>query len=172
MSTNVLKKQLELVRFEKTIDYVKSAASSQKHLNSSELAHINQMLIHTTEGDPWRVGPVTLTLPSGKQGHFSVISNSQKEASELIHECRDLAANGELVDAATRLYSELVLKHLFEEANRRTAVAATTWLLYEHGIQIPAMGLLEMGLGDLREKEQVNALRGVIEYSIRVGKKS
>ncbi len=171
-TTNVLKKQLELVRFEKTIDYVQSAASTQKHLNSNELAHINQMLCNVTEGDPWRVGPVTLTLPSGRQGHFSIISNSQKEASELIHECRDMANNGELVEAATRLYSELVLKHLFEEANRRTAVAAAAWLLSEHGIRIPAMGLLEMGLGDVRETEQMNALRGVIEYSIRVAKRS
>lgn len=172
MSTNLLKKQLELVRFEKTIDYVRSSAGGQKHLNSNELAHINNMLTNVTEGDPWRVGPVTLTLPSGRQGHFSVISNSQKEASELINECREMANNGELIEAATRLYSELVLKHLFSEANRRTAVAATAWLLYEHGIEIPAMGLLEMGLGDLREAEQIKALRGVIEYSLRVAKRS
>ena len=172
MSENLLKKQLELVRFEKTIDYVQSAAASQKHLNSSELAHINQMLTSTAEGDPWRVGPVTLTLPSGRQGHFSMISNSQKEASELIHSCRDLAANGDLVGAATKLYAGLVMKHLFEEANRRTAVAATTWLLKEHGIQITAMGLLEMGLGDVRENEQMSVLRVVIDYSIRVAKRS
>jgi hypothetical protein len=171
MSSNVLKKQLELVRFEKTIDYVQASAGSQKHLNSSELAHLNNMLCNSSE-DPWRVGPVTLTLPSGRQGHFSVISNSQKEASELINECRDMANNGELVEAATRLYSELVMKHLFKEGNRRTAVAATTWILFEHGIQIPAMGLLEMGLGDVREKDQMSSLRGVIEYGIRVAKRS
>jgi len=172
MSSQVLKKQLELVRFEKAIDYVHSNAGGQKHLNSSELANINKILCNYGDEDPWRVGPVTLTLPSGRQGHFAVISNSQKEASELINECRDMASNGELIEAATRLYSELVMKHLFREANRRTAVAATTWLLYEYGISIPAMGLLEMGLGDVRENEQMNALRGVIEYSIKVAKKS
>ncbi len=173
MPTNVLKKQLELVRFEKTIDYVKSHAGGQKHLNSSELAHLNNMLCNVNNSeDPWRMGPVTLTLPSGRQGHFSVLSNSQKEASELIGQCRDMANNGHLIEAATKLYSELVLKHLFKEANRRTAVAATSWLMYEHGIQIPAMGLLEMGLGDLREKEQMDALRGVIDYSLKMAKRS
>jgi hypothetical protein len=171
MSSNVLKKQLELVRFEKTMDYVESSAGSQKHLASNELAHLNNMLCNSTD-NPWRVGPVTLNLPSGRQNTFSVISNSQKEASELISECRDLAANGELVEAATKLYSGLVLKHLFNDANRRTAVAATAWILYEHGIQIPSMGLLEMGLGDLREDEQMGALRGVIEYSLRMAKRS
>ena len=169
MGSDLLKKQLELVRFERTLDYVRSSAGSAKKLNSGELAHLNQMLT-TKQDDPWRVEPVTLSLPSGKEEHFSVISNGQKRASDFINSAREKSHDGELALSAAGLYRDLILGHLFTDANRRTAVAAVSWLLMEHSVSIPAMGLLELGVGDLREKEAFEALVNLIKYSIRVAK--
>lgn len=171
MTSNVLKKQLELVRFEKTMDYVMSSAGGMKRLNSSELAHLNNMLTHKTE-DPWRAEETTISLPSGETREITMISNPQVQASEIINRAREEAGDGDLVEAAVILYSELVLGHLFRDANRRTAVCAASWILMEHGKSIPAMGLLELGLGDLRESGQLDALRGLVKYSIGVSKGS
>jgi hypothetical protein len=166
---NLLKKQLELVRFEKTMDYVKASAGSAKRLNANELAHLNQMLTAETT-DPWRMEPVTLSLPSGKQDRLSVISNSQMRAGEFISSAREQANDGDLANAAARLYRDLVINHLFNDANRRTAVVGVSWLLLEHSVSIPAVGLLELGAGDLREEEAFQALKQLIQYSIKVKK--
>lgn len=166
---NLLKKQLELVRFEKTMDYVKASAGGAKRLNSTELAHLNQMLTAETK-DPWRMESVTLSLPSGKQDRLSVISNSQMRAGDFISSAREQANDGDLANASAKLYRDLVINHLFNDANRRTAVVAVSWLLLEHGVSIPAMGLLELGAGDLREQEPFEALKQLIQYSIKVKK--
>lgn len=168
--SNLLKKQLELAKFEKTIEYVSSSARGQKHLNAQELAHINNMLTGSSD-DPWRTQPVTLQLPSGNEEHFSVVSNPMIRAREIIFQARDtVTAGGDVGEAATKLYQQLVLSHLFKEANRRTAVAATSWLLCEHGINIPALGLLELGIGDLRAAGQSETLRGLIKHTIEIAK--
>jgi len=166
MSNDILKKQLELVRFEKTMDYVYQSSGGPKRLNSNELAHLNQMLRHKQDV-PWRSTPVSIDIPSsGKTYDFGVISNSQMEASHIIAKAHDIAANGDIPEAATHLYSELMLKHLFNDANRRTAVAAMAWLMLEYDVSIPAMGLLELGVGDIRQPEQRQALKSIIENSI------
>jgi len=168
MSSNFLKKQLELVRFEKTIDYVTASAGGRKHLNSSELAHINSMLT-LTPTEVWRSEPVTVKLPFGDK-NFSMITNYQIQAQEIISKARDEANNGDLAQAAAKIYADLVLNHLFIDANRRTAVAAASWILMEHGVTIQAMGLLELGAGDLSEPKQFQALKQVIQYSIDVSR--
>jgi len=170
MSGNqMLKKQLELARFEKTMEYVSTNAHSQKHLNSTELAQINNMLTGNS-GDPWRTQSVSVKLPSGNEEHFAVVTNPMIRARDIIFQARDEAFQGDIVKAAANLYAELVLAHLFKDANRRTAVAATCWLLYEKGISMPSLGFLELGVGNLRDPEQMNALKGLIKHTIDVAR--
>ncbi|HEX4924142.1 MAG TPA: Fic family protein [Bdellovibrionales bacterium] len=167
----VLKKQLELVRFEKTIEYIHTTARShKKHLNVPELAQLNNMLTHTND-DPWRVESVSLRLPSGRIEKMSMISNPLFEARDIIFRARDEAEQGNLAEAASYLYSQLVLKHFFKDANRRTAVAAVYWLLLERDVEIPAMGLLQLGLGDLRMEKQLDTLNGLIAHTIALADK-
>jgi hypothetical protein len=164
--SHVLKKQLELVRFEKTIEYIQTTASAhRKHLNVPELAQLNNMLTNST-GDPWRVESVSLKLPSGRVETLSMISNPLFEARDIIFRARDEAEQGNLSEAASYLYSQLVLKHFFNDANRRTAVAAAFWILLEKNVEIPAMGLLQLGLGDLRMEKQLDTLKGLIAHTI------
>ncbi len=163
-----LKKQLELVRFENTVEYIqKTANAHRKHLNVPELVQVNNMLTHTND-DPWRLEPVSLKLPSGRTEELSIISNPVFEARDLIFRARDEAERDNLSEAATFLYSQLVLRHFFKDANRRTAVAATYWLLIEREVEIPAMGLLQIGLGDLRMEKQLDTLRGLISSTIAI----
>lgn len=167
----VLKKQLELVRFEKTIEYIQTTAQShKKHLNVPELAQLNNMLTNTNE-DPWRVEAVSLRLPSGRIENMSMISNPLFEARDIIFRARDEAEQGNMSEAAAYLYSQLVLKHFFKDANRRTAVAAVYWLLLERDVEIPAMGLLQLGLGDLRMEKQLDTLNGLIAHTIALAGK-
>ncbi|MEQ1879069.1 MAG: Fic family protein [Bdellovibrionia bacterium] len=166
MGENQLKKQLELVRFEKTVEYILTTANAhRKHLNVPELAQINGMLTNSSD-DPWRVESVNLKLPSGRVETLSMISNPLFEARDIIFQARDEAEQGNLSEAAAYLYSQLVLKHFFKDANRRTAVAAVFWLLIERNVEIPAMGLLQLGLGDLRMEKQLDTLKGLISHTI------
>lgn len=164
-----LRKQLELVRFEKAIDYINVNSLGHKHLNATELAHINNILTNKTES-PWRTEAVDLHLPSGRKESLGLISNPMIVARDLLSNCVQRAKDGDIADAATDLYRELVLHHFFQDANRRTAVAATYWLLHERGIEIPAMGLLEIGIGDIRHQEQLEGLRNVIKATIAFSK--
>ena len=168
---HVLKKQLELVRFEKTAEYIQAAAyGHKKHLNVPELAQINNMLTGHND-DPWRVESVSLKLPSGRVETLSMITNPIFEARDIIFRARDDAEQDNFTEAATYLYSQLVLKHFFKDANRRTAVAATFWLLLERDIEIPAMGLLQLGLGDIRMEKQLVTLEGLIAHTIALANK-
>jgi hypothetical protein len=170
-NNQTLKKQLELVRFEKAAEYILAAARGhKKHLNVPELAQINHMMMNTND-DPWRVEAVQLKLPSGRVETLSMITNPIFEARDLIFRARDEAEQGNLSEAASYLYAQLVLKHFFKDANRRTAVAATYWLLLERGVEIPAMGLLQLGLGDLRMEKQLDTLRGLIAHTIALSDK-
>src|SRR5687767_1991647 len=112
--STVLKKQLELVRFERTVEYIKTTANAhRKHLNVPELAQINNMLTNSSD-DPWRVEPISLKLPSGRIEELSIISNPIFEARDIIFKARDEAEQDNLTEAATYLYSQLVLKHFFK----------------------------------------------------------
>jgi hypothetical protein len=166
---HLLKKQLELVRFEKAIEYIQANLHGQKHLNAQELAQINNML-NSTHEDPWRAETTSIQLPGGRRETMALISNPVFAARDIIFKARDTLEQGQISQSAAALYSDLVLCHLFKDANRRTAVAAVFWLLLEKGIEIPAMGLLQLGLGDLRMEKQVDTLRGLIEHTIALSK--
>ena len=59
--------------------------------------------------------------------------------------------------AAVEIYSTMVLSHIFEDGNRRTAVAATLTSWY--GAAISGLAIHELGLGDLREPGQIGLAR-------------
>jgi hypothetical protein len=166
---DILRRQLERVRFEKAIDYIMANAGGRKHLNAQELVAINNIMT-ATDSDPWRHEATSLKVPSGKHVSFSLISNPVFAVRDLLAQVSTIATNGQIEEAASELYSQLVLNHFFIDANRRTAVAATYWLLLENGIDIPAVGLLELGIGDIRAKEQIESLRHLIKVTILISK--
>ena len=164
---DTLKKQLQRVRFEKAISYIENNASGKKHLNTQELASLNTM-IRGSDDDPWRNEAAVVSFPGGKRASFALLSNPLIQLRNIISDASQKAMNGEIEEAAVDLYSQLVLNHFFKDANRRTAVAATHWLLFERGIHISALGLLEVGIGDMRSEEQLESLRTLIRVSIAV----
>lgn len=166
MPSDFLRKQLEDTRFQHTADYVHQNAGGLKKLGAAELLHLNQMLNHTTT-DTWRTQPVELHLRSGKTRQFKIVSNSIEEARTIIANAHDLIGQGKLVDAAVYLYSHLVMNHFFNEANRRTAVVATYWLVREAGKDVDARALLNTTLGDLSEEPELQKLRDDLKKNIR-----
>jgi hypothetical protein len=161
MPSDFLKKQLEETRFKHTVDYVGQHARGIKKIGVSELLHLNQMLNHTTE-DTWRKQPVEISLKSGKKRSFKIVTNSIEEARHILANAHDIVGQGKLVDAAAYLYSHLVMSHFFNEANRRTAVVATYWLVLEAGKDIDAEALSKSPLGDLSEESELKKLRDLI----------
>ncbi|MEK7801374.1 MAG: hypothetical protein AAB276_02870, partial [Pseudomonadota bacterium] len=116
--SDFLKKQLEQTRFEHAINYVEQSAGGKKKLTGSELAHLNQMLNHSTEA-PWRSSQTSVTLPSGQKKHFNVILNVQLRSRDILGNAHDILYSGEIAEAATYLYSHLVSEHFFNDGNRR-----------------------------------------------------
>ncbi|OQW50419.1 MAG: hypothetical protein A4S09_01100 [Proteobacteria bacterium SG_bin7] len=161
MTSDFLKKQLEESRFQHTLDYVHEHAGGIKKLGVPELLHLNQMLNHTTE-DTWRTQPVEISLRTGKKRSFKMITNSIEEARTVLANAHDIVGQGKLIDAATYLYSHLVMSHFFKEANRRTAVVATYWLVREAGKDLDARVLVNTPLGDLSEDSELKKLRETI----------
>lgn len=161
MTSDFLKKQLEESRFQHTLDYVLEHAGGIKKIGVAELLHLNQMLNHTT-ADTWRTQPVEISLRSGKIRSFKMISNSIEEARTVLANAHDIVGQGKIVDAATYLYSNLVMNHFFKEANRRTAVVATYWLVREAGKDLDARVLVNTPLGDLSEDSELKKLRDTI----------
>ncbi len=166
---DMLKKQLQRVRFEKAISYIDQNANGKKHLNTQELASLN-MMIRGSDEDPWRSEAAVVSIPGGKRASFSILTNPLISLRNIISNAMQKAMNGDVEDAALDLYSQLVLNHFFKDANRRTAVAATHWLLLERGIHISALGLLEFGIGDIRSEDQLKSLKKLIRISIEVAK--
>ncbi len=148
---NLLHKQLEEQRFLHGITYAEQAARGLKILSTSELAHLNRLLTGDTGEEPWRFEQASVVIPSGRTHHFNVMSNPVISAREILGNCWQTAGNQELLRAAVRLYSELVLHHLFRDANRRTAVLATLWLTRSHGGRFDGRELAEFPIGDLRD---------------------
>lgn len=155
---NELLKQLQEQKFLHAEAYVRNSAGTLKHLNASELAHLNQMLTGDA-ADPWRMEPVSVTIPSGSHHEFNVLSNPFPLARDVIHHAADLAANGQVFEGAFYLYSRLVLNHFFRDANRRTAVLATLWLVQSHGGDLNAVELAKQPIGDLRQDRDLNLLK-------------
>ncbi len=165
MSKNPLQKQLEDKRFRHGISYVQQAAGGLKKLTSSELAHLNQIIMDREEEDPWRFQTTTLKVPGGEV-EIKVHSNPINRARDIAGNALQSAGNGKVVEAACYLYSELVLEHLFQDGNRRTAVLATVWLFGNHGIEIDAQKLLDIPLGNLRNPPDMAKFRQQIESLI------
>lgn len=157
-SHNPIQKQLEAQRFMRAIHYVEQAARGPKILSTSELAHLNHLVTGDDESI-WRTHPTSVLIPSGKTHHWNVLSNPILAAREVIGEAQRLAGNGELFNGVFHLYSELVLQHVFNDANRRTAVLATLWLTCAYGGSLEAQKLADYLMGDIREKSDREELK-------------
>ena len=154
---NPLQKQLDQQKFLHAVQYVNKASGGIKKLTSSELAHLNQMITEAQE-DVWRLQPTEIQIPSGKKIQFNVVNNPIARARDIIGNALQTAGNQEVFEAASYLYSQLVLEHLFNDANRRTAVLATLWLLQEHGVDVDAEKLHHIPIGDLRDPGNLESL--------------
>jgi fido (protein-threonine AMPylation protein) len=125
-----------------------------------ELSRLNSTICGLkNEADPWRDGPVTLTLPSGKTETLSLIADPKVKARDALHKAAEISSQGQALDAALAVYVDLVLAHCFKEGNRRTAVVAAHYFLRKHGIPISAEAIHQAGAGDLRDPIEVNRLR-------------
>jgi prophage maintenance system killer protein len=158
---NDLKRQLEIARFERAMEVSESMAEHRALLTTTELARLNTILVGK-ETDPWRQGPVTITLPSGQTETLSLIADPVVTARDKLHRATELAEQGSVVDAAVDIYAGLVLSHVFTDANRRTAVLAAHYFLRRYGVPLSGLALHEIGLGDLREEGQIDMLRKTI----------
>jgi len=167
---NFLQKQLEEQRFLHGIAYVESAARGLKILSTSELAHLNRLLTGQVEGEPWRFVQVSVRIPSGKTHHFNIVSNPIIDAREIIGKAWQIAGNEELLRATTFIYAQLVLHHLFNDANRRTAILATLWLTLSHGGELDGRSLADFPIGDLRESGDLERLAGKLKELTKLAK--
>ncbi|MGZ5279999.1 MAG: Fic family protein [Pseudobdellovibrionaceae bacterium] len=162
---NPLQKQLEEKRFRHGVKYVEQAAGGPKKLTSSELGHLNQILNDREEEDPWRFQTTTIGIPGGTV-EVKMHSNPLNRAREITGNALQMAGNGKVVEAACYLYSDLVLEHLFQDGNRRTAVLATVWLLGTAGIQVDAEKLLNIPIGNLRNQVELTIFQSRVEQLI------
>ncbi|OFZ18922.1 MAG: hypothetical protein A2X94_13280 [Bdellovibrionales bacterium GWB1_55_8] len=156
-----LKRQLELARFDRALEVSESMASRRVLLTTTELGRLNNILTGRNE-DPWRQAPVTITLPSGASETLALMSDPLVTTREKLHHATELAESGAVIDAAVDVYAGLVLAHVFEDANRRTAVLAAHYFLHRYGVPVSGIALHEIGLGDLREEGQTELLRETI----------
>lgn len=165
-SKNPLQKQLEHQRFLHGVDYVKRESHSLKKLTTSELARLNQILTGSDQ-DPWRFETVHVQIPTGHIQEFNLVSNPISRAREILSHAFEELGNRHLLQSTCDLYSHLVLEHLFQDANRRTSVLATIWLLDVAGVNVDPENLLKVPLGNLRnpaEKEKfVRAIAALIQ---------
>jgi hypothetical protein len=156
MSINPLLKQLEDQRFLKAIHIVQQAAGGIKKLGANELAHLNRVLTDSDD-EPWRFESTQVRLPSGRVHDLNLLSNPILKAREIVGDSLQMAGNGDAEKAGLHIYIELVLAHVFSDANRRTAVLATTWVLALAGKEVDAEKLLKIPLGDLRDPKDREA---------------
>jgi hypothetical protein len=165
-----LKRQLEMTRFDRAMEVTESLADHRALLTTAELARINNILTGKSE-EPWREKPVTITLPSGRTESFALVADPKVTAREKLHHATELAEAGAVVDAAVEIYAALVLSHVFEDANRRTAALAAHYFLRRYGAPISGLALHEIGLGDLREEGQLDALRETVTQMAKFANK-
>ncbi len=172
-----LLKQLEISRFDRALTAVESLGQNRSLLTTMELERLNGILngkkvdqLEALSGI-WRDTPVTLALPSGKTETLSVLRDPKVTAREHLHEATELAENGHIIDAAVSVYVKLVLSHVFKDANRRTAVLAAHYFLIRYGAPISGLALHEIGLGDLREPGQIEALKETISQMAKFAAK-
>lgn len=161
-----LKKQLEAARFERALEVAESLAEHRALLTTTELARINNILTGKNDA-PWRQGPVTLTLPSGKTETLALIADPIVTARDKLHGATALAEGGNPLEAAVNIYVDLVLAHVFADANRRSAVLAAQYFLKRYNLPLSGIALHELGLGDIREPGQVDALKQLVSHLIQ-----
>ncbi|MBY0470575.1 Fic family protein [bacterium] len=154
--------QLEKTRLERALGISASMAEKRVLMTTTELARLNNILMGSTE-DPWREGTISLTLASGKVETFSMIADPKQSVREKLHRATEQAEAGNVVDAAVDIYVGLVLTHPFNDANRRTAVVAAEYFLRRYGVPLSGVALHEIGLGDIRDKAQVQNLRDTVK---------
>ncbi len=164
---NFLKRQLERARFERALEIVESLVTKHAFLNTAELGRLNNILLGESD-DPWREGSAECMLPSGRHLSLQILADPVKKAREILDHGSAKAAAGDVAGAATDVYTQFVLTHCFKDANRRVGVLAAAYLLQRHGKKVSAIGLLELGLGDLRLEGQRDAVRTMLESVIRV----
>ena len=157
-SPQSLKRQLELARFDRALAAAESLAEHRALLTTTELARLNS-IITGKNTDPWRRETTTITLPSGKIETLALIVDPVLTAREKLHKATERAEGGETIDAAVDIYVAFILSHVFNDANRRTAALASHYFLKRYGAAISGLALHELGLGDLRQEGQIEALR-------------
>jgi Fic family protein len=173
MSANALQRQLENTRFDRALEVAEGLAEHRALLTTAELERMNNILTgRGTDQDPWRKAPVTLTLPSGKTETLALIADPKMTTREKLHRSTEIGeATGNAVEAAVAIYAGVVLSHPFEDANRRTAALAAHYFLHRYGAPLSGRVLHELGLGDLREPGQIDALKETIHGILRFKKR-
>ncbi|MBC7384961.1 MAG: Fic family protein [Cryobacterium sp.] len=166
-------KQLEITRFDRAQAATETLAGNRSLLTTMELERLNGILTGKSieQSDPWRTTPATISLPSGKTETLSILRDPKVSARDHLHEATELAENGHIIDAAVSVYVQLVLSHGFKDANRRTAVLAAHYFLLRYGAPISGLALHEIGLGDLREPGQIEALKDTISQMAKFAAK-
>ena len=81
---------------------------------------------------------------------------------EKLHQATEAAESGAIIDGVIDIYTSLVMSHIFKDANRRTAVLAAHYFLRRYGIPVSGLAIHELGLGDLRQEGQIEALKETV----------
>ncbi len=167
---STLLQQLEMTRFDRALEAADLLAQNRSLLTTMELERMNNVLTGKNE-DPWRVEQTTLTLPSGKLETLSILRDPKLTLREHLHEATEMAENGHVIDACVSIYVKLVLSHVFKDANRRTAVLAAHYFLQRYDVPLSGLALHEIGLGDLREPGQIEALKETVAQMAKFASK-
>jgi hypothetical protein len=174
-----LRRQLELTRFDRGREVIESMADHRALLTTSELARVNHILTGKDgKSDPvgqdgaWRQGNATIKLPSGRIETVDLIENPIAIARDKLHRATEAAENGNAIDAAVDIYAGLVLSHVFEDANRRTAVLAAHYFFRRYDVPLTGLVLHELGLGDLRVEGQLALLHETVRHMVKFAQKS
>jgi prophage maintenance system killer protein len=167
-----LRAQLEKARFDRALAVAESLALHRALLTTAELARMNNICCgRKPEDDPWRRGGLTLQLPSGKTETLSVLADPVLNVREKLHQATEKAEAGAIIEAAVDLYVGLVRLHPFEDANRRSAVLSAHYFLQRYGVPVSGTALHEIGLGDIRDGEQVELLRETVRQMAKFAQK-
>lgn len=170
MNIDSLKYQLQNARFERALEVSESLAQHRALLTTAELARLNQIIIGKTT-DPWRQGSVTLTLPSGRVETLVLIADPVQTARDKLHRATEVAESGSTLDAAIDIYIALIMAHVFEDANRRTAALASHYFLKRYGSPLSGVALHEIGLGDLRQEGEIEGFRATVHQMAKFAEK-
>jgi prophage maintenance system killer protein len=167
-----LKRQLEHSRFERALEVCESMAQHRVLLTTGELARLNAILTGAKpDQDAWRQEPVTITLPNGRTETLSLLADPKLTARDKLHRATELAEAGHIINAAVDIYVNLVLAHVFLDANRRTAVLAAHYFLQRYDVPLSGTALYELGLGDLRQEGQIESLRETVHQMAKFATK-